>query len=49
MTKATKEAKQAERERLDKLAERDRELSPNPRYKGMTPGDAARAILRPRR
>jgi len=40
--------KQSEKKRLAKLAERDREPSPNPRYKGMTPGDAARAIMRPR-
>ena len=38
-----------EEERLAKLAELDRQPSPNPRYKGMTPGDAARAMMRPRR
>ena len=49
MKETPKESERTERERLAKLAERDREPSPNPRYKGMTPGDAARAIMRPQR
>lgn len=39
----------AEKERLARMAELDRQPSPNPRYRGMTPGDAARAMMRPRR
>jgi len=45
----TKDVEQAEQQRPATLADGDRQPSPNPRYKGMTPGDAARAILRPRR
>ena len=36
----------SEKKRLVKLAERDRQPSPNPRYEG--PASAARAITRPR-
>ena len=38
-----------EEERLAKLREWDNTPSPNPRYKGMTPGQAARAMMRPRK
>ena len=41
--------KLTEEERLAKLRKLDNTPSPNPLYKGLTPGDAARAILRPRR
>lgn len=43
----TDKRKFTEEERLAKLRERDNTPSPNPRYKGMTPGQAARAMMRP--
>ena len=36
-------------ERLPKLREWDKTPSPNPRYKGMTPRQAARPMMRPRK
>lgn len=41
--------KLTEEERLAKLREWDNKPSPNPRYKGLTPGQAARAMMRPRK
>ena len=38
-----------EEERLVLLRKLDSTPSPNPRYKGMTPGQAARALMRPRK
>ena len=37
-----------EKEHLAKLSDLDLQPSPNPRYRGMTRGDAARAMMRPR-
>ena len=36
-----------EEERLAKLRKLDNTPSPNPAYKGLTPGDAARALMQP--
>ena len=41
--------KLTEEERLAKLRKLDNTPSPNPEYRGLTPGDGARAIMRPRR
>ena len=49
MNTIPKKIDRIEAERLANLAKRDKEPSPNPRYKGMTPGDAAQAIMRPQR
>ncbi len=38
----------SEAERLDKLREQESLPAVNPRYAGMTPGEAARALLRPK-
>ena len=45
----TDRPKLTEEERLAKLRKLDNTPSPNPLYKGLTPGDAARAIMRPLR
>ena len=45
----TDRTKLTEEERLAKLRKLDNTPSPNPEYRGLTPGDAARAIMRPRR
>ena len=39
----------AEKERLERLAEWDKTPSPNSRYKGLTPGEAARSLLQPKK
>jgi hypothetical protein len=45
----TDKPKLTEEERLAKLREWDNTPSPNPRYKGLTPAQAARAMMRPRK
>ena len=45
----TDRPKLTEEERLALLRKWDNTPSPNPRYKGMTPGQAARAMTRPRK
>ena len=47
MEKVTNETDRAKVERLANLAKRDQEPSPNPRYRGMTVREVARALLRP--
>ena len=49
MRKTTDKPKLTEEERLAKIREWDNKPSPNPRYKGLTPGQAARAMMRPRK
>lgn len=47
MTEIPKPESETEAKRLAKLREMDQRVSSNPKYAGMTPADAARAMLRP--
>ena len=39
----------SEQERLERLAELDATPSENPKYKGLTPGEAVKVLLQPKR
>lgn len=48
MTEIEDRAKLSEDDRLERIREAESRPAVNPRYEGMTPGEMARALLRPR-